>query len=513
MKPSLFAIVRTTLKTKKSCSMKMVGVILAFCLAAAIASPAQVKFTTLATFRGTNGGGPSALVQATDGNFHGTTFYGGTNNEGTVFRITPKGKLTTLYSFCVQLGCPDGYNPGSGLVQGPDGNFYGTTESGGAANSGTAFTITTNGKLTTLYSFCILLFCADGYLPVARLLPGQDGNFYGTTGGGGVPSGSCPTSTCGTVFKMTPEGKLTTLHSFKGSDGGLPDGKGPLIPTPDGQHYLGTVPFGGKYSNNSLCSPQGFGFGCGVLYAITPAGALTVLHNFNGTDGSYPVGGLVRGCDGNFYGTTTWGGANTECKQGCGTVFRITPGGKLTTLHSFAGYPSEGNYPYAGLIRATDGNFYGTTEQGGAAGFGTIFKITPKGKLTTLHNFTNTDGSGPFEALLQGTDGNFYGQTSFGGDLQDCKFGCGTIFKLSVGLGPFVTSQTYSGKVGAKVTILGTNLTGATGVKFHRTAAQFSVVSPSEITATVPTGATTGRIQVTTPGGVLTSNTPFYVTR
>lgn len=240
---------------------------------------------------------------------------------------------------------------------------------------------------------------------------------------------------------------------------------------------------------------------------MTSAGALTVLHAFDDTDGLNPNGELVHGSDGNFYGTTLYGGSHN-----LGTVFKITPAGKLTTLHSFQGSPVDGADPYRGLVQGTDGNFYGTTMNGGASGncstgCGTVFRITPRGGLTTLHSFSVSDGSSPQAGLLQGTDGNFYGTTSGGG-----LYSYGTVFKLSVGLKPFVASQTYSGIVGANVIILGNNLTGSTAVSFNGTASSFNVVSASEITTTVPADATTGKIDVTTPSGTLTSNTPFYVT-
>jgi uncharacterized repeat protein (TIGR03803 family) len=223
------------------------------------------------------------------------------------------------------------------------------------------------------------------------------------------------------------------------------------------------------------------------------------LHNFQGPDGDEPDAGLVQGANGNFYGTTAQGGAN-----GDGTVFKITLTGTLTTLHSFDG--TDGSLPAAALIQATDGNFYGTTVAGGTDG--TVFKITPSGKLTTVHDFDGTDGISPQAALVQGTNGKFYGTAPFGGTSSD-----GTIFILSVGLGPFVETQPTSGKVGEPVKILGTDLTGATSVTFNGTAAVFKVVSASLITTNVPTGATTGTVQVKTPRGTLRSNVVFRVTK
>src|SRR5208337_2819999 len=226
----------------------------------------------------------------------------------------------------------------------------------------------------------------------------------------------------------------------------------------------------------------------GTVFKITPSGKLTTLYSFCSvggtacTDGSGPQAGLIQATDGNFYGATYDGGAN-----GSGTVFKITPKGTRTTLHSFCSQTgcTDGYYPWAGLIQATDGNFYGTTsEGGGATSAGTVFMITPAGTLTTLHSFDGTDGGQPYSGLVQGYDGNFYGTTS-----TDAR-GNGTVFKLSMGLGPFVKTQTTSGTVGAAVKILGSSLTGASSVTFNGTAATtFKVVSNYEITATVPAGA------------------------
>ncbi len=245
---------------------------------------------------------------------------------------------------------------------------------------------------------------------------------------------------------------------------------------------------------------------------------LTTLYSFcsqtNCTDGNEPRG-LVQAADGNFYGTTAFGGAyyNNYCSAdpGCGTVFEITPAGVLTTLYSFCSQPNcpDGGHP-VGLVQATDGNFYGATEWGGANGHGTVFEITPSGTLTTLYSFCAqancADGANPEGRLMQATNGNLYGTTYYGGANVD-----GTVFSLSVGLGPFVETLPTSGNVGATVIILGNKLTDATSVTFNGTAATFTVVSSSEITTTVPTGATTGTVEVTIPSGTLSSNIAFQV--
>jgi uncharacterized repeat protein (TIGR03803 family) len=197
--------------------------------------------------------------------------------------------------------------------------------------------------------------------------------------------------------------------------------------------------------------------------------------------------------------------------QGCGTVFEITPGGALTTLHSFV--ETDGLEPEGDLILGTDGNLYGTTAEGGVNGGGTIFSMTLTGTLTTVYSFApSLDGFFPRAGLTQATDGNFYGTTYWGG-LNCCDFGygTGTVFRLSMGLGPFVKMQPNSGKAGAVIEVLGTNLTGATRVAFNGVSAAFKVVSPSLITAAVPSGATTGEVEVATPGGALSSKVAFRV--
>ena len=295
--------------------------------------------------------------------------------------------------------------------------------------------MTPTGKVSTLYDFCSLSGCADGAVLFDALVQGTDGNFYGTTWAGGSGNG-------GTIFKITPTGTLTTLYSFC-----VPD-----------------YPF------------------CG--------------------DGSNPIK-LVLGNDGNFYGTTAYGGGNGE-----GSVFKITPTGTFTTIYNFCAQIActDGSTPRDGLTLGSDGNFYSTTYYGGANNQGTIFEITSAGLLTTLHSFDGTDGRYPIQHLFQATNGAFYGVTD-----SDGSSGYGTVFSLSVGLGPFVETVPTSGKVGTKVIILGNKLTGSTSVTFNGTAAAFKVVSSTEITATVPTGATTGNVQVTTPTGVLTSNVNFQV--
>ena len=513
-------------------SSRVAFVVFVSCLATLTPAPAQT-LTTLVNFNFTNGDDPAAgLVQGTDGNLYGTTYSGGAYVfGGTVFRISPEGTLTTLYSFCPSLICNggDATSPVGALVQGTDGDFFGTAFAGGAGTycgtnygsgngRGAIFKVTSSGKLTTLYNFCSQPNCTDGANPEGGLILGSDGNFYGTTSDGGANSPSACDGLyyygCGTVFKITPKGVLTTLYSFCGQ-ANCADGYSPyaaLVQSTDGSFY-GTTYDGGT---GNECQSGTF-FGCGTVFKISPAGNLTTLYSFciqaNCPDGNNPSAGLVQGTDGNFYGTTLLGGSYQQGEPvGFGTVFKITPGGTLTTLHRFV--ESDGDSPSASLVQAKDGNFYGTTlEGGGGSGRGTIFEITPGAAFTTLYIFCADGdpncpvGTEPGAPLMQATNGILYGTNT-----QIGSGGGGTVFSLDVGLGPFVQTQTSSGKVGATITILGNNLTGATGVSFDGTPATITVDKASEIKTKVPAGATTGIVKVTTPNGTLTSNVPFRVT-
>jgi uncharacterized repeat protein (TIGR03803 family) len=392
---------------------------LAAMVLALTAHSAQAAETPLYSFCAqsscTDGQYPIAgLLQGTDGNFYGTTFQGGANASGTVFQITPKGILTTLYNFCPQSGCADGRFLYAPLVQGTDGNFYGTTFQGGANNdTGTVFQITPSGTLKTLYSFCVRSGCADGRSPYAGLVQGTDGNFYGSTLQGGA-------NDSGTVFQITPTGTLKTLYSFC-AQSSCADGQYPyagLVQGTDGIFY-GTTYQGGSNSNS------------GTVFAITSSGTLTTLYNFCAqsrcVDGMNPYASVIQGADGNFYGTAYQGGTD-----GVGTVFQLTPTGTLTTLHSFCPQSgcADGTEPDAGLVQGSDGNFYGATVSGGTTSKGTLFQVTPSGSLTTLYHFCPqtgcADGAYPQGSLVQGSDGNLYGTTYQGGANNQ-----GAVFKLS----------------------------------------------------------------------------------
>jgi uncharacterized repeat protein (TIGR03803 family) len=487
---------------------KTAGLICTLWAATGIASQAQT-FTNLATFNITNGAYPyGVLVQGLDGDFYGTTYEGGRQacggGCGTVFKITPAGTLTTVHDFV----STDGSYPESALVLGTNGNFYGTTTGVGSQEcpESTVFEITPGGTLTTLYSSCEI---DHGERIVASLMQDAvDGNFYGTTFAGGTNLNKCPPYlACGTVFKITPSGTLTTLHSFCNfkdcSDGALPSA--PLVQASNG-FLFGTTSSGGVY-----CGGGGIFCGEGTVFEIGTGGSFRVVHEFDTNDiSAHPVAGLVLGSDGNFYGTTELGGTNSW-----GTIYKITASGALTTLHDFD--LADGAYPTGTLMQATDGNFYGTTTKGGPLacpangekiGCGTIFEITPDGTFTTIHSFDGTDdGEFPYAGLVQGTDGDLYGTTNgFAGSHL-----YGTVFRVSLGLAPFVRTSPTAAYPRKTVKILGTHLTGATKVTFNGKAASFTNVSATEITATVPMGATTGTVEVTTPSETMSSNIPFRV--
>jgi uncharacterized repeat protein (TIGR03803 family) len=363
------------------------------------------SFTILHQFAGgTNDGSQPIwmhLIQATDGDFYGTTEFGGVSNVGTVFKITSGGSLTVLYQF-KDGTVNDGEFPEAGLVQGSDGNFYGTTYEGGTNYFGTVFKMTPAGVLTNIHIFQPSA-THDGRWPFSPLIQGTDGFFYGTTSAGGTPG-------YGTVFRMDSAGNLTVIHSFTNS----PDGSSPYAGVFQGSdgYFYGTTQSGG--SN-----------GVGTVYKVSSGGAFTPLHQFGSTptDGQNPIGGIVQGYTGDYFGTTYGGGSN-----GNGTVFRITSAGVLTNLYHFGGPAYDGLNPRASLLQGSDSYLYGTTFLGGTNGAGSLFKIGPTGGLIYLHAFDAFAGDGiyPEDTLVQGYDGNYYGTTYQGGTN-----GFGVVYKLA----------------------------------------------------------------------------------
>jgi len=347
--------------------------------AAAIPASAETP-TDIYNFKGGTGDVSGALpygviAQGRDGNFYGTAPSGGANGDGGIFVVTPSGTETLLYSF----KSSDGVTCQPGLNLANDGNFYGDCYSGGSGGHGIVYKVTPTGTFTILHAFTE---GADGGEPNGPPIQATDGNLYGTTSLGGA-------NNLGTVYKLTLGGTLTSLYSFKNStDGSRPDA--PLVQGSDGNLY-GSAQFGGAHN-------------AGTIFKISTAGKLTVLHAFTGTDGNRPISAMIQGTDGNFYGTTYQGGANSQ-----GVVFKMAATGTLTVLHSFSA-ATDGENPEDAMVQATDGNFYGTTYQGGANNQGVVFKMTATGTLTVLHSFSAaTDGEDPEDAMVQASDGNFYG--------------------------------------------------------------------------------------------------------
>ncbi|MGB8169262.1 MAG: choice-of-anchor tandem repeat GloVer-containing protein [Chthoniobacteraceae bacterium] len=446
--------------------------------------------TTLVQFTGTTGAYPGstplgALVQGTDGSLYGTTSLGGVNNLGTVFKVTTAATFTSLATFSGASGATLGSSPKGALVQMPDGNFYGTTQTGGVNNFGTAFSITPAGALTTLVNFTGSTGTALGATPQGALVAGTDGALYGTTNSGGL-------NNVGSMFKVTTGGLFTTLVNLtaapnigrlvQGSSGSLygatlgaggANGYGTLFVAPIGgaPNTLNTLaPVSGTTALNARAgmllgldgnyygtTVAGGAINSGSVFQLTPAGVYTTLISFTGTagtnPGSSPQAALIIGSDNNFYGTTSGGGASS-----LGTVFKTTPAGVQTTLINFTGASGAnlGSSPQGPVTLGADTNYYGTTTAGGSGGsFGTVFKMTPGGALTTLVNFTGTTGtaigSSPLGVLAQGGDGNFYGVTSSGGASN-----FGSVFKVTPA-GVFTSLASFTGTTG---TMPGTTPTG-----------------------------------------------------
>lgn len=365
------------------------------------ASPALTTFYVFGPAPGTNGYSPYAgMARGSDGNYYGTAYLGGAAFKGTIFRITPTGVISNLHSFSGTFGSGDGSNPYAPLLLGKDGNFYGTTIGGGSGGNGTVFRISPSGAFTNLFSFT----SGQGSQPYGGLLQGSDGNLYGTTYGG-----------AGSVFRISTNGtSFTTMHSFAGADGFGP--MAGLVQGSDGNFY-GTTEKGGTN-----------GWNIGTVFSITSAGSFTHLHSFSGPDGSTPVASLVAGIDGNLYGTTRLGGIPSG--SSVGTVFRISSAGAFATIYSFTNCVASSCAPYGALMQASDGNFYGTTASGGVStnncNCGTIFRLSPGGDLTLLYSFSSADGSTPYGTLVEDSNSNLYGTCELGGSPD-----YGTVFKLT----------------------------------------------------------------------------------
>ncbi len=397
-----------------------------------------------------DGAGPETpLVADNSGNLYGTTHNGGSINCrggggcGTVFELAADGTETVLHSFCVEdVSCTDGAFPGFPLILDKSGNLYGTTSEGGAHGYGTVFRLAPDGKETVLHSFCDQDGCADGADPSGGVVMDRSGNLYGTTETGGTGGTSCNQYGCGTVFRITPDGKEKVLYSFCSQDG-CADGAYPLdgVVMDHNRNLYGTTYYGG--ANNSNCSGSGYFF-CGTVFKVDPASAETVLYSFcakaNCADGVGPQVGVVLDGYGNLYGTTPSGGNlsqncpifNGGYEGGCGTVFEVRPDSTETVLYAFCpeGSCSDGAYPLAGvaLKSAKDGLIlYGTTEFGGDQGYGTVFSLS-SGKEKVLHSLCSlpncADGTFPQAGVIIDR-GSFIGAVSTGGIHRG-----GTIYRL-----------------------------------------------------------------------------------
>jgi uncharacterized repeat protein (TIGR03803 family) len=406
----------------------------ASCWLTALAAPAQ-SFNVLYTFSGVDnnavGGYPFSLMLSSNRTLYGTCVNGGANQWGAIYKMTPAGTPSAVYSF---TDGTDGGDPHAGLTQGTNGLFYGMAQIGGTNGYGAIFDVSTSGTCAGLYSFAnekgVHLTNANGANPIYPLaLNTNNNNFYGTVTDAG-------TNGYGTVFQITHQGKVTVFYSFSNMvDGAAPEG--PLMLYTNGILY-GTAAGGG--SN-----------GDGTVFQVTAAGKVTSFYSFtNGSDGANPQGALIDGKDGHLYGTCAAGGTN-----GSGTIFKITTNGVLTPLYSFSpgtnfsGDPADPEYEYNAdginpnvLVLGSDGNFYGLAYYGGQNGSGSVFQFTRSGTLNVLHSFNyaqgqpNADGANP-TSLLQFTNGNFYGTAKDGG-----ANGTGTFF--TIGLPPGITTQPAS---------------------------------------------------------------------
>ncbi len=479
----------------------------------------------------------SNLLQARDGNLYGVSAYGGVNDGGYVFKVDiASGQLTHLHDF----GFADGEHPRGPLVQASDGYLYGTTESGGANQSdyclavkfyngggcGTAFRISTQGTFTKLHDFYT---AADGYqvTPSTGMVQAGDGNFYGMSYRA-FPSGRT------SIFKMTPDGTVTVHYLFAADESQGYLAEAGLIVGRDGNLY-GTTGSAGAVNGNPTA-------GCGTVFRAGTDGSFQTLHTFTGAasgigDGCVPWARLIQGRDGNFYGTTAYGGyqKNHCIAGGCGIVFKLTPDGTETVLHRFTATAKDGEFPEGdGLVQAADGSFYGTTlgnpygegfgfvplcVLGGSTDFscGTVYRIDRLGRFSNVALFGTGDGATglfPHASMILARDGNLYGSTFSGGG-----YGPGTIYRVLLDPStPIIAIDSLTpagGPPGTTVTVSGVGFTGATQVTFGNGTAPepvpFTVDSDTQITTTVPADAQTSAIGVTSPRGTTFSNTPFYL--
>ncbi len=505
-------------------SRAFVPFLLILTLAVLVISAHGQSFSVLHDFASTPDGQlPVAALLDRNGTLFGTTQESGSFNvegaAGTVFTVDiGSGQESVLYTFGGGFHGPDGALPSSSLETDAKGNLYSTTLGGGSNDAvcgeggcGIIFEMSPDGTETILYTFT---GGADGAGPNGIIFDSA-GNLYGTALGGVYQN--CNGGGCGVVFKLAPSGNLTVLYSFTGGSDGAGPAAGSLTIDKAGNLY-GATAYGG---NLSACV-VGSRIGCGVVFKIDPNGNESVLHTFTGgADGAQPNGSLLLDPKGNLYGTTFSGGPRTcrglpDSYPGCGVVFELTASGTLKVLHGFRGAAyGDGASPDAGLMWDGVANFFGTTYRGGTYNDGSVFQLNRDG-ITLLHSFNQkVDGWLPQAGVIRDAQGNLYGTTA--GNNYNCPFGsgqgyCGTVFKVVAP--PQITRFTpASGSVGTTVSISGVSLSQTTEVTFNGVQSGFTMNSDKLVTATVPTGATTGKIAITSPGGTATSSTSFTVTQ
>jgi uncharacterized repeat protein (TIGR03803 family) len=445
-----------------------------------------------------DGNRPGALVQASDGNFYGTTDASqqgvASPQGGTVFKVTAKNsQLTLLFTFLPKANgkFTDGSRPNT-LIEGRDGFLYGTAAGGGANNNGVLFKLSKSGTgFKILHSFCSLANCADGSTPTSLIL-GSDGNVYGSTIAGPSSSPFCTNSGCGTIFRTTLNGNLTILHTFTG----LADGFQPLgiIQGADGNFY----------GTNSAGSPVM----SGNVFSLTAAVEFAIVHTF--TVYKAPISGLMQAPNSNLFGVF-FDAARSRQQQ----LFEVSPSGSgFQQLPPFG--PTTGTFPMPSPIQASDGNVWTSTFQGGASNDGTIVKMSARnGAVLQTISFNGANGSSPHAALVQGADGKIYGTTTAGGVVSTGEQPGGTVFSLNAGLAPpkpsIATITPTTGSISSTVILSGGHFVGTTSLKFNGVAAMFQVLNVDSVQATVPAGATNGLISVTNAGGTTVSTQSFIV--
>lgn len=474
----------------------------------------SVTVTTIYTFPALNSGindggaGPLCLIQGSDGNFYGTTASGGAYGYGTVFQLTPGGAHTSLYDFNPRMNSAEGYSLLAGLTQAGDGNLYGTTEEGGLYGYGTVFGVSPLGGLTYAHSFTAPNWDgsywsnADGAQPLGPLTLGSDGGLYGTTYYGGA-YGS------GVVFRLTTDGALSLVHSFDYFNTDPYNPSAGVVQGSDGNFYGFTMGGGAG--------------GYGTLFQATPAGGASVLYPFGPFNPPDPAGdpskmpALTQGADGALYGGTLEGAAN-----GYGALFKITTGGALTVLHTFAQWPDPGGQMLASpVVQGSDGNLYGVAQGGqynvGGTGGGVFFRVTPAGVYSVLYAFGGVAGEGAVPTwLIQGRDGNFYASFALVPGTSDtgavCRISLSAPAPILKSLSP---ASVNAGGPAFILTVKGSNFLNGSTVNWNGSALTTTYVSSTQLKAAVPAsliaGPGTAHITVATPGAATSAAKSFTI--